>query len=215
MAALAFPLDLIESGVFWRRSFRLQPRQEVSRVANGGSIRKDFGRPLWRADYSTKQLSPNEVSRMRARLDALDGGIQTIRGYDPARCRPIAYPSHVGLPEGSTGQGEVSAIYEDNKRVDLSGLVEGFRISVGDLIQIRSGDLYSIVQGSVVGAGGIASEVEVRPFLWPGTAVGDSFTLMRPSCLMAVDPSSVTEDVSITTGRGSYSFTAWEVRPDA
>lgn len=212
MVALTFPLDLIEAGVFWRRSFRLQRRQEVSRIANGGSIRKDFGRPLWMAEYVSKRLPANEVSRIRARLDALDGGIQTFRGYDPARCRPIAYPSRVGLPAGSTGAGTLASIFSDNKRVSLAGMGAGFIVSAGDLLQVGAGDLYSVVQGGTADSGGVIDEVELRPFLWPGTSVGAAVTLMRPSCLMAVDPGSVSEDVDIVTGRGTYSFQAWEVR---
>lgn len=212
MVALAFPLDLIESGVFWRRSFRLQPRQEVSRVAGGGSIRKDFGRPLWRADYQTKTLSANEVSRMRARIDALDGGIQTFRGYDPARCRPIAHSSRTGFPVGATGSGTMGTVFSDNKRCSLNGFGAGFAVSVGDLIQVRGGDLYSIVQGGVADASGNIAEIEVRPFFWPGTEFGQAVTFIKPSCLMAIDPGSISEDVSLATGRGSYSFTAWETR---
>lgn len=213
MAALAFPLDLIESGVFWRRSFRLRYRQEVSRVASGGSIRKDFGRPLWMAEYSTKVLRPNQVSAMRARIDALDGGIQTFKGYDPARCRPIAYPEKVGLPAGSTGTGRLSAIFPDNKRIQINELVEGYTITAGDLIQIGDGDLYSVVQGGVAASTGVIEEIEVRPFLWTGTAVGSTISFIQPGCLMAIDPGSISEDVSTDTGRGSYSFQAWEVRP--
>lgn len=215
MAALAFPLDLIEAGVFWRRSFTLQRRQEVSRIANGGSIRKEFGRPLWMAEYTTKTLSANSISRIRARLDSLDGGIQTFRGFDPARCRPMAYPSKKGLPAGSTGAGTLSAILADNKRVTVSGLGNGFKVSTGDLMQIGTADLYSVVQGVTANSSGVATEIEVRPFLWPGTVTGRPVTFMKPSCLMAIDPASVSEDVNVATGRGTYSFQAWEVRPIA
>lgn len=215
MAALAFPLDLIEAGVFWRRSFTLQRRQEVSRIANGGSIRKEFGRPLWMAEYTTKTLSANSISRIRARIDSLDGGMQTFRAFDPARCRPIAYPSKVGLPPGSTGSGTLAGRTPDNKRITLLGMGNTFRASTGDLLQIGSGDLYSVVNGSTGGANGAVYEIEIRPFLWPGTADGSPVTFMRPSCLMAIDPASVSEDVNVATGRGTYSFQAWEVRPIA
>lgn len=212
MAALTFPLDLILRGVFWRRSFRLQYRQEVSRVANGGSIRKDFGRPLWMAEYQSKVMSANEISAMRARLDSMDGGIQTFRGLDPARCRPIAYPAKRGFPVGTTGSGTLSQIFSDNKRVALSGMGPGFVVTAGDMMQIGTGDLYSVVQGGTSNAQGTISEIELRPFIWPGTTTGTAVTFIKPSCIMAVAPETITEDVSALTGRGTYTFQAWEVR---
>lgn len=215
MAALTFPLDLIETGVFWRRSFSLQRRQEVSRIANGGSIRKEFGRPLWMAEYTTKTLRANEVSRIRARMDSLDGGIQTFWGFDPARCRPIAHPSKKGFPAGVTGTGVVTLVYPDNKRLRLGSLGPGLIISAGDLLQVGAADLYSVVQGGTSTPSGNITEIEVRPFLWPGTAVNATVTVLKPSCLMAIDPASVSEDVNVATGRGTYSFQAWEVRPIA
>lgn len=215
MTALAFPLDLIETGVFWRRSFTLQRRQEVSRIANGGSIRKEFGRPLWMAEYTTKTLSANSISRIRARLDSLDGGIQTFRGFDPARCRPMAHPAKKGFPTGVTGSGLVKSIYSDNKRVRLSGMGRGLIVSAGDLLQLGTADLYSVVQGATSFADGDIVEIEVRPFFWPGTVAGMTATFIKPSCLMAIDPASVSEDVNVATGRGTYSFQAWEVRPIA
>jgi hypothetical protein len=211
MAAIAFPLDLIENGVFWRRSFRLAYRQEVSRVTNGVTIRKNLGRPLWKAEFASKALIPSEVSRIRANIDSLDGGIFTFRGFDPARCRPIAYPSDVPWPDGFDGTATLSAIYSDNKRVAISGLPVGYVISTGDLINIGEARLYSVVGGSVANADGVATEVEVRPWLWTGTAIGATVQLLKPYCTMAINPDELTEDVDIQTGRGTYTFTAWEI----
>lgn len=211
MAALTFPLDLIERGVFWRRSFRLAYRQESSRVTGGVTIRKNLGRPLWRADFATRRLRPNEVSYMRARIDAMDGGIFTFLGFDPARCRPIAYPLNGTWFPGFSGAGRVSIIYSDNRRIGVDQIPPGYVFSVGDLISINGNRLYSVVQGAVANEDGEVSEIEVRSWLWPDTSVGQAVSVLRPSCLMAINPDELTEDVDITTGKGSYSFTAWEV----
>lgn len=211
MAALAFPLDLIESGVFWRRSFRLSYRQEVSRVAGGTTIRKNNGRPLWKAEFASRRLSANEVSYVRARLDSLDGGLFTFMGYDPARCRPIAYPGKGGWFEGFNGIGNLAAIYEDRKRIDVGGFPSGYIFSVGDLINVGAARLYSVVKGATAGSDGVAYEIEVRPYLYPETSVGNAVSVLRPFCDMAINPDETSEDVDPTTGRGNYSFTAWEV----
>lgn len=211
MAALTFPSDLILIGAFWRRSFRLSYRQELSRVAGGTTIRRNLGRPLWRAEYSTKSLRPNQLSEMRADVDALDGGIFTFRGYDPARCRPIAYPSKGTWFPGFSGVGRVAQIYPDNKRLDIDTLPAGYIVSKGDLIEVGEGRLYSVVRGAIAGAGGVASDVEIRPWFYPGTAVGNFVKLLQPYCPMAINPDELGEDTDTSTGRGVYSFTAWEV----
>lgn len=211
MAALTFPADLIENGVFWRRSFRLAYRQELSRVAGGVTIRRNLGRPLWRSEFSTRRLSANAISRIRASIDSLDGGIFTFIGYDPARCRPIAYPSKGAWFDGFSGVARLASIYEDNKRIDIDQLPEGYMISTGDLINVGAYRLYSVVRGAVANSSGVASDVEVRPWLYPNTNVGDEVRLLRPSCRMAINPDELTEDVDIASGRGTYTFTAWEV----
>lgn len=211
MAAIAFPADLIESGVFWRRSFRLSYRQEVSRVAGGMTIRKNLGRPLWRAEYATKRLSANELSRFRAMIDSVDGGIFTFKGYDPARCRPIAYPGKGQWFEGFSGAGRLARIYEDNKRVDVDQFPPGYVFSVGDLINIGAARLYSVVRGTTVDEDGVGLEIEVRPWLYPETAVGASVGVLKPFCDMALNPDDLTEDADLATGRGTYTFTAWEI----
>lgn len=211
MAAIVFPADLIESGVFWRRSFRLSYRQEVSRVSGGITIRKNLGRPLWRAEYATKRLSANDVSRIRAMVDSLDGGIFTFKGYDPARCRPIAYPEKGQWFEGFNGSGSVSQIYADNKRIDISQFPPGYIVSTGDLINIGAARLYSVVRGGVASEEGVVSDVEVRPWLYPETTIGASVGVLRPFCDMAINPDDLTEDTDLATGRGTYTFTAWEI----
>lgn len=211
MAAITFPSSLIESGVFWRRSFRLAYRQEVSRVAGGLTIRKNLGRPLWRAEFSTRRLSPNEISSLRADIDALDGGLFVFEGYDPARCRPIAHPGKGQWFDGFDGVGELSAIYPDNKRIDASGFPEGYVFTKGDLINVGAGRLYSVARGAVADAGGVAREIEVRPWLYPETTVGASVRVLRPFCDMAVNPDELSEDTDLATGRGTYTFTAWEI----
>lgn len=211
MAAITFPLDLIESGVFWRRSFRLAYRQELSRVAGGLTIRRNLGRPLWRAEYQSIRVSANQVSYIRSQIDALDGGIFTFIGYDPARCRPIAYPAESAWFPLFSGQGRLSFIYSDNKRIDVDEMPSGYVFSAGDLINVNANRLYSVVRGATADEDGLASDIEVRPWLWPDAAVGQQVSVLRPSCRMAINPDEVTEDVDISTGRGTYAFTAWEV----
>lgn len=212
MAAVTFPLDLIDTEVFWTRSFRLRVRQEVSRVSGGTTIRKEIGSPLWYAEYQSIRLLPSELDYWRSRLDLMEGGIQTFCGVNPSRCRPIAYPSKAGFFPGFNGIGNLVIINADNKRLNIGGVPNGYRASAGDLIQVGDNDLYSVVNSVTAGADGFLYEVEVRPHVWPSTAAGASVRFLRPSCIMALDPDTVDIDIEPSTGRGTVSFAAWEVR---
>lgn len=212
MVAISFPIDLIDTSLIWTRSFRLRVRQELSRIAGGGTIRKELGSPIWYAEYTTKSLKPSQLDEFRSKLDLVEGALGTFRGVKPSRCRPIAYPSSRAWFEGFSGVGSLSFIYPDNKRIDISGVPQGYIVSAGDLIQIGENDLYSVVRGGIASSGGVVSEVEVRPHLWTSTTIGNEVRLLRPSCLMAVDPSNTTVEENVSTGRGTVSFSAWEVR---
>lgn len=212
MAAVTFPLDLIDTGVFWTRSFVLRVRQEVSRVTGGTTIRKETGSPIWYAEYQSKLLTPSQLDYWRSRIDLLEGGIQTFRGVSPSRCRPIAYPSKAGFFPGFNGIGNLVLINTDNKRINVGGVPAGYRASTGDLIQIGDADLYSIVSGKVAEADGFLYELEVRPHLWPSTTAGSQVRFLRPSCVMAIDPDTLEIDADPYNGKGTVSFSAWEVR---
>lgn len=211
MAAITFPLDLIESGVFWCRSFAPAYRQELSRVAGGTTIRRNLGRPLWRAEYGSKTLSANEISRIRARVHTLHGGIFPFMGYDPARCRPIEYPSKAEWFDDFDGTATVSQIYEDNRRLDISGLPAGYVVSTGDHLNVSAARLYMVARGATAGEDGVAVDIQIFPWFYPGVSAGNAVSLLRPFCNMAINPDETSEDVDIKTGRGTYSFTAWEV----
>lgn len=220
MVAISYPIDLIDTKLMWTRSFTLRVRQEFSRIAGGGTIRKELGTPIWYAEYTTRILLPSELDALRAKIDLLEGGIGTFRGLKPSRCRPIAYPIskpwfNLGDDENPVpfdGNGFVSFVYPDNKRIDISGLPQGYIVSAGDLIQIGANDLYSVVRGGVASSGGVASEIEFRPTLWPSSTAGSVVKLLRPTCLMCVDPNETTIEEEPSTGRGTISFTAIEVR---
>lgn len=201
--AIAYPLDLLANWPGWSTEFDMMYRQEQSRQANGRTIVKDMGSPLWRASYQSRSLKPNELDSWRARLAALENGLQTFKGYALSRCRPILHPGADVLPTG-----EIHTIDANRKAIRVDDLV-GITLSVGDMIQIGSKDLHQVVEPA---AGTLTDLFEVRPHIWPGVVTGAVVSLTKPTCIMAIVPGSVSSPADAATGRGTISFQAVEAR---
>ncbi|PWK65877.1 hypothetical protein [Aminobacter sp. AP02] len=201
--AITYPLDLLAGFPGWSTEFDLLSRDEFSRTANGRTIPKNLGSPLWRASYTTRSLRPNQLDEWRARLSSLENGQKTFKGYPTSRCRPIAHPGSAVLPTGS-----LFSIDANRKAIRITALA-GVSLSVGDMIQIGTKDLHQVmepVDGPVTGL------FEVRPHIWPGVANGAVVTIVRPTCIMAIVPGSISSTADKETGRGVVSFQAIEAR---
>lgn len=197
--AITYPFDLLADFPGWSTDFDLLWRQEQSRQANGRTIVKDMGSPLWRATYQSRQMRANELDKWRARLAAMENGLKTFKGYPLARCRPIAHPGSSVLPSGT-----IASVGSNRKTVTLSGL-SAVTLQAGDMICIASKDLHQIVDV----AGGT---LEVRPHIWPGVTTGATVSISKPHCIMAIVPGSITSAADAATGRGAVSFQAIEAR---
>lgn len=197
--AITYPFDLLSDLKCTQQEFDLLWRQEQSRQANGRTIVKDFGSPLWRASYQGIPMYPDELDFWQARLDAMENGLGTFYGRSFTRLRPIAHPGSSALPSGT-----LNTIGEDRKTVTFSGL-STVTLQVGDLVQIGTKDLHRIVD--------VASSVyEVRPHIWPGVEEDDAVIIDKPRCIMAIVPGSVTRTGEHGAGIGTIRFQAIEAR---
>ncbi|QGA55850.1 hypothetical protein [Brucella sp. 2280] len=201
--AITYPYDILADFPGWSVEFDLAYRQETSRTAIGQTFVKDFGSPLWTASFQSRSMRPNELDAWRARLKALEGGLKQFRGRPTSRCYPIAYPNGMGM--GNVSAVTIGSIGANRNTIGLSGLPGGYIASVGDYLQIGTKDIHQIVSVS-------GSEIEVRPHLWPTTAVGDAVTLVKPSCLMTIVPGSINTTADLSTGRGVITFQGFESR---
>src|SRR5690349_8447064 len=121
--ALTYPLDILAGFPGWATEFEPLWRQEQSRQANGRTRLKDLGSPLWRGAWVTRSLSPNLLDEWRARLNALENGLQTFKGYPLSRCYPIAYPNGSWPAGAFTGSNaNLSFIGSDRKSIRLNQL---------------------------------------------------------------------------------------------
>lgn len=200
--AITYPYDVLATFPGWSTEFDLLYRQEISRTAIGQTFVKDFGSPLWQATYQSRLMKPNELDAWRARLKGLEGGLKQFLGRPKSRCYPIAYPNGTGM--GNVSSVRIASIGADRKTITFSGLPAGYQFSVGDYIQIGTYNLHQVVNTT----GG----VEIRPHLWPTTAINDIVTLVSPSCLMTIVPGSISTTADASTGRGIISFQAVESR---
>jgi hypothetical protein len=209
--AISFPYDLLSTFPGWATEFELKYRQEQSRSANGKTVVKDFGAPLWVGRWQSRAMRPNELDAWRARLDVLEDGLQTFSAWSPSRTFPIAYPNGSWPTGGAfSGVGQVSSFTA--KTIALKGLPAGFVLSVGDHIQIGSADLHRVLEQATAGAGGATPAFEVRTYTWPTIAVNQPVKLFKPSCLMAIVPGSVSSTADLSTGRGAVTFQGMEAR---
>ncbi len=198
MAVITYPFDLLATFEGHSIEFDLFSRQEQSRQANGRTIAKDLGSPLWAATYQTVPMYADELDAWRARLNALENGQKTFYGRSLSRGRPINHPGSSELPAGT-----IATISENRKEITIEGLTD-ITLTVGDMLQIGAADLHRIV--------GVSSGTyEIRPHLWPGVDVADVVSISSPRCVMAIVPGSVSSQAELW-GLGSISFQAVEAR---
>lgn len=202
--AITYPIDLLAGFPGWSTDFSLLWRQEHSRHASGRTRVKDFGTPIWQANYVSTTLSANVLDAWRARLASLENGLNTFTGYSLSRCRPILHPGSSVLPEGA-----VDTVGADNKSLRVSGLTD-ITLSIGDMIQVGS-YLYQVMEEAAAVAG-LTPLFEVRPHLATGAAALDVVKITKPSVAMTIVPGSVSASADPRTGRGSISFQAIEAR---
>ena len=209
---IVYPLDLLPGFPGWTTGFDLRWRQEQSTQASGRILVKDLGAPLWTLRAASKVLSPNNLDHWRARLTALENGLQTFLGYPMSRCFPQAYPNGTWPTGGAfDGSAVLAAINANRKAIALSGLPAGFKLTLGDYVSI-AGDLHQVMEAATADGFGATPQFEVRPHIWPGvTAPKPGATVKQPGCQMAIVPGSVTSDAQLN-GWGTVSFQAIEAR---
>ena len=211
--ALTAPLSILPEFPGWTTDFDPEFRQEMSRAAGGRTYVKDLGPSLWRMSVRSKLLQPNTLDYWRGRLQALENGLTTFRGYSLARTYPIRYPNG-SWPTGGSFSGltaNLHTIDANRKLIRVSALPAGFVLSVGDMIQIGTTDLHRVMETATADGAGLTPSFEVRPHLWPTVTTTTAVSVKRPACIMAVVAGSI-NTVSDLSGFGSVTFSAIEAR---
>lgn len=209
--AVIYPVSILDTFPGWPSKFELMFRQEQSRTAGGATYVKDLGSPLWMGAWASRTLSANELDTWRARLDALEGGIQTFRGYSQSRAYPIAYPKRLFDALG-VGSVSVAAIGSNRKSCSLTGLPPGYKVTAGDLIEVAGSGLHRVMEPATANSSGTTLTFEVRPHFWIGASAPAVVKLVRPAVNMRVVPGTIISDADPSTGKGAISFQGFEAR---
>jgi hypothetical protein len=201
--------DLLETVPFSAEgySFRLVYRQEQSRQANGVTIVKDLGTPLWFMDATTGPLVSDDALDFEARLEALDGGLGSFLGWDMRRQFPRSRPTGSFADTATIG-----SIGANRKSMNLVSLQAGLVISRGDYLSFNSpgwASLHQVMETVTVSSAGATPVFEVRPHFWPGAAAGAAVKLKKASTIMALVPGSV-EKQQVDAIHTAISFQAYQ-----
>lgn len=178
--AISFPLvALFNNEVILTKRFQLMYRQDTSRLASGLTIARDYGTPLWVADFQTATLSHDDCIKVEAYLSALDGVTRKFTAWDTRRPYPLAYPTGSFSDSGSVGNLPTSV-----NQIGLKGLPANFQISVGDKFAIEYGSgqrtIHQSIEDVTANGSGVTSDFAIRPFRPADVDVNDVVTFKKP-----------------------------------
>lgn len=191
------------------RSFTLMTQQEVSGLGSGQILVADLAPALWVADIETKPMRRPEAHELLARLDTLDGALNSFYLYDPWKCAPTSDPR--GELLGSSAV-KIYALDINNKEMRLYGLPAGYVLTAGDYLAFDYGSnpirraLHRIVNTVTADGSGITPAFEVRPHIRPGAATDIAVALVKAAAKMFLEPGSLS--VSGQGGMTVISFRA-------
>ena len=175
--------------------------QELSNLGSGEVLAADLGPRLWSADCATTPADIDTIEALRARLNALDGAINSFYLFDPRRPNPATDPTGALLGSSTV---TIQSIETNRKEMTLAGLPAGFVLPAGTLLSVTAGSpsrtaLLQLVAAVTASSGGVAGPVEVRPHLRPWIASTQAVTLLKPVAKVKLVPrsTSVTQVSSV------------------
>ena len=192
--------DLLKiSSVVWD----IQRNDELSGSGDGRVWQAELAPPLWTGTVTLADMYNAEAKQIAARIRKLHGAQEALFLYDPLSKYPQADPDGTKLGAASVS---IAALGADNASMSLKGLPAGYKLTIGDKMQIAYGDRHAFLELSETAAAsgaGVTPVFEVFPHLPPGIAAGLNVALLRPACECVVMPGSHnpgTASGPITTG---------------
>ena len=198
--ALTFPLaqtDLGDLLPIQSVTWELMRQQEFSGLGSGEGIAADMGPGLWEGDVSLRPLLHTDARAMAAKLDALDGAINSFYLANPLGWWPKLDPG--GTVYGASTP-VLDTIDDNRKEVRISGLPNDYQLSAGDMFAIDYGSpsrraLLRLVADVVASGAGLTPLVEVRPHLRPGITETLAVDFSRPAAKVKLVPGSVSQQM--------------------
>lgn len=181
--------DIFALNVFASQWLRIVSRQETSRTAGGATLAKDLGPALWFGDWTTMSLENDDALAFEAKLNSLDGAINTFEAGDLRRPYPKAYANGA-----FNDTGLLKSVNANNKALSFKSLPDGFVLTAGDYLAFNYGTsraFHQIVESGTADGTGVTSEIEVRPYIRPGFTLNTAITLKEPKAVFRMLPGSI------------------------
>lgn len=193
--AVSFPLADLMDVIQEIEPLKLFERQEYSRAASGVTYGKSLGSSLWMGSWTTKPMRHDDALDFEARLNTLDGVINTFYGEDVRRRYPKMYPN-------GTFDESAAAIHtlDTDGQIRIDGLPAGFVISRGDYFHFDYGTptnraLHQASETVVCDGAGLSPLFEVRPHIRQGAEVDLAVSFKRPRAIFTLEPDSISKRV--------------------
>lgn len=179
--------DLLKiSSVVWD----IQRNDELSGSGDGRVWQAELAPPLWTGTVTLADMYNAEAKQIAARIRKLHGAQEALFLYDPLSKYPQADPDGTKLGAASVS---IAALGSDNASLSLKGLPSGYRLTVGDKMQIGYGGRYAFLEVSeTVAANGAGTTpvFGVFPHLPAGFSVDLGVVLLLPACKCIIMPGS-------------------------
>lgn len=196
--ALSFPLaqtllgDILPvQSVVWE----LSRQQELSGIGSGEGLAADLGPALWEGEVSLRPLLHTDARAMAAKIDALDGSINSFYLANPLGWWPKLDPK--GTIYGASAP-SILAIAENRKELRFTGLPANYSLSAGDMFAIDYGSpsrraLHRLVGDVIATGAGVTAFVEVRPHLRPGVVQALAVDFSHPAAKVKIVANSISQ----------------------
>ncbi|WP_024586002.1 hypothetical protein [Aliihoeflea sp. 2WW] len=171
--------------------WHLQRFDELSGLASGDVLAAQMSMPKWTGDVSLGPMYHADAAQVQALVESLDGPMRSFYLYAPQ----LPYPQHD--PDGSNlgvSMPTLHTIGANNKSLRVTGLPNGYRLTVGDFLAFEYGAnpvrraFHRVVETVQASSGGLTPLFEVRPHLRPGVVTGLAVALRKPAAKVFIMP---------------------------
>lgn len=190
-------------------NWKLERYDELSGLGTGDVLAAQLAPPRIVADVSLKPMRHDEAAQVQARIESLDGAINSFYLYAPQKKYPQYDPS--GSILGSAAV-TIHTVGGNNKSLRLQGLPSGYVLTLGDCLSFDYGSnpvrraFHRIVETVTAPGSGISPLFEVRPHLRPGVAIDLGVTLIMPAAKVFIVPSSFNAGTALGPWTEGMSF---------
>ncbi len=182
------------------QSVTLEPSysQAMNRSRSGEVGVLELADPRWQAQIAYAPLDRERFQAMRAWLDSARGALVRVLVHDALQPYPLLYPKAVlealSRAGGGAFDGTATVTALGPTGVTLGALPPNFALKAGDYVGLVEGGRYGLLRVAEDATGSGGGSLALTGFPLGQTkhfTTGAQARLVRPPCLMTLDPASV------------------------